>query len=65
VESPGQRIDRIVERSVLGELKAALRIDLAHEAKVISYLRTTGLRLGLLLSFNGRTLKEGVKRIVV
>jgi hypothetical protein len=46
-------------------LGAATRIDLAHEAKVISYLRTTGLRLGLLLRFNCRTMKEGIKRIVV
>ena len=33
--------------------------------KIISYLRTTGLRLGLLLNFNCRTLKEGIRRIVV
>ena len=62
---PGQRIDLIVAQCVLVELKAITRIDLAHEAKVISYLRTTGLRLGLLLNFNCRTLKEGIKRIVV
>ena len=62
---PGQRIDLIVEHSVLVELKAATRIDMTHEAKVISYLRTTGLRLGLLLNFNCRTMKDGLKRIVV
>ena len=62
---PGQRIDLIVEGCVLVELKAAIRIDVAHEAKVISYLRTTGLRLGLLLNFNLPTLKAGLKRIVV
>ncbi len=62
---PGQRIDLIVEGCVLVELKAAARIDLVYEARVISYLRTTGLRLGLLMNFNCRTLKEGLKRIVV
>ena len=62
---PGQRIDLIVGGRVLVELKAALRLDMAHEAKVISYLRTTGLRFGLLLNFNGKTLKEGIKRLVV
>jgi GxxExxY protein len=62
---PGQRIDFIVGGCVLVELKASARIDTVHEAKMISYLRTTGLRLGLLLNFNGRTVKEGVKRIVV
>ena len=62
---PGQRIDLIVAGCVLVELKAAARIDVAHEAKMISYLRTTGLRLGLLLNFNGPTIKQGLKRIVV
>ena len=61
----GQRIDLIVNRRLVVELKAAARLDPVHEAKVISYLRTTGLRLGLLLNFNCRTMKEGVKRIVV
>lgn len=61
----GQRIDLIVARCVVVELKAATRIDLAHEAKVISYLRTMGLRLGLRLNFNCRTMKEGIKRIVL
>jgi GxxExxY protein len=63
VPIPGQRIDLIVAECVLVELKAAARIDNnAHEAKIISYLRTTGLRLGLLLNFNGRTVKEGLRR---
>jgi GxxExxY protein len=61
----GQRIDLIVDRCVIVELKAATRIDVVHESKVISYLRTTGLRLGLLLNFNCRTMKEGLKRIVL
>lgn len=62
---PGQRIDLIVENLVLVELKAIIRIDSLQEAKVISYLRTAGLRLGLLLNFKCRTLKEGIRRIVV
>jgi GxxExxY protein len=62
---PGQRIDLIVENVVLVELKATTRTDPVLEAKVISYLRTTRLRLGLVLNFNCRTLKEGIKRIVV
>ena len=45
-------------------VRAGTRVDLASEAKVISYLRTTGLRLGLLLNFNKPTLREGIKRIV-
>jgi GxxExxY protein len=62
---PGQRVDLIVENVVLVELKATTRTDPVLEAKVISYLRTTRLRLGLVLNFNCRTLKEGIKRIVV
>jgi GxxExxY protein len=62
---PGQRIDLIVENVVLVELKATTRTDPVLEAKVISCLRTTSLRLGLVLNFNSRTLKEGIKRIVV
>ena len=65
VAIPGQRIDLIVGGCVLVELKAAARVDVAHEAKMISYLRTTGLRLGLLVNFNGTTIKQGLKRIVV
>lgn len=65
IDIPGQRIDLIVANRLVVELKAASRIDLAHEAKMVSYLRTTGLRLGLLLNFNCRTMKEGLKRVVV
>jgi GxxExxY protein len=65
VPIPGQRIDLIVAGCVIVELKAAARVDLAHHAKVISYLRSTNLRLGLLLNFNARTMKEGLKRIAV
>ena len=65
VDIQGQRIDLIVAGCVLVELKAITRIDHAHHAKVISYLRTTGLRLGFLLNFNCETLKDGIKRIVV
>jgi GxxExxY protein len=64
VSIPGQRIDLIVAEKVVVELKAD-RVDIASEARVISYLRTTGLRLGLLLNFNSRTMKEGLKRVVV
>ena len=60
----GQRIDLIVEGCVIVELKAIASLHEIHEAKVISYLKTTGLRLGFLLNFNHKTMKEGIKRIV-
>jgi GxxExxY protein len=62
---PGQRIDLIVDSSLIVELKAAARYDNVHAAQVLSYLRTTGLRLGLLLKFNGSTLRDGIRRIVL
>lgn len=65
VAIPGQRIDLIVDTCLIVELKAASRLDTAHDAQLLSYLRTTGLRLGLLLNFNGPTLKDGIRRIVI
>ena len=65
VAIPGQRIDLVVAGCLLVELKAAGRLDAFHEAKVISYLRTTNLRLRLLLNFNARTMKEGLRRIAL
>ena len=61
----GQCIDLIVGGRVIVELKATARLEPVHEAKLISYLRTTGLRVGLLLNFNCPTLRDGIKRIVV
>ena len=65
VEIPGQRIDLIVERLIIVEIKAVVRLDRVHEAQVISYLKTTGLRGGLLINFSAATLRQGLRRIVV
>lgn len=61
----GQRIDLIVGDAVIVELKAVTRVEPVFQAKLISYLRTTGLRAGLLINFNAPLLREGLKRIVV
>ena len=61
----GQRVDLVVEDRVLVELKAVPCFDPIHEAIAISYLRSTGLRLGLLLDFQARLMKDGIKRIVL
>ena len=66
VAIPGQRIDLIVEACLVLELKAASKFATdSHDGQVISYLRTTGLRLGLVMNFGCPTLKEGIRRIVV
>ena len=62
---PGQRVDFIVADSVIVEVKAVARLDPIFQAKLISYLRTTRLRAGLLINFNSMLLKEGLKRIVL
>ena len=61
----GQRVDLIVANAVVLELKATSRLDPIFQAKLISYLRTTGLRAGLLINFNSLLLKEGIQRVVV
>ena len=65
VPIPGQRLDLIVSGVVVLELKAAVKVHESCEPRLISYLRTARLRLGLILNFNARTMKEGIKRIVV
>jgi GxxExxY protein len=62
---PGQTIDLIVRGVVLVEVKAVPRLRPFHRQQVLSYLRTTGLRVGLLLNFNAPLLKEGMQRIVL
>ncbi|MGH9348260.1 MAG: GxxExxY protein [Vicinamibacterales bacterium] len=61
----GQRVDFIVEGQLIVEIKAVARLDPLFQAKLISYLRTTGLRAGLLMNFNSLLLKDGLNRIVV
>jgi GxxExxY protein len=65
IEIPGQRVDLIVEGLIVVELKSVVRIDDVHRAQLISYLRTTGLRGGLLINFRVPMLKQGLKRVVL
>ena len=58
-------VDIIVENSVVVELKSVASLAPVHEAQLISYLKLTGLRRGLLINFSVATLKEGIKRFVV
>jgi GxxExxY protein len=61
----GQRVDLLVERRVIVELKCAEQFAPIHEAIMISYLKATKLRLGLMLNFKTVKLKEGgIKRVV-
>ena len=59
----GYRIDVIVEDKLLLELKAVDQLLPIHSAQLLTYLRLTDLRLGLLINFNVSALKHGVKRV--
>ena len=61
----GYRVDFLVEGLVVVELKAVHRLDPVHTAQVISYCRLSGLRVGLLINFHAKWLRDGgLKRIV-
>ena len=61
----GYRIDLIVERKVIIELKAVGSLIPVHEAQLLTYLKLTGIRVGMLMNFNVPVLKDGIKRMVL
>jgi len=61
----GYRIDFIVEEKVVLELKAIEGLLLVHQAQLLTYLRLSGLRVGLLINFNLPVLKDGIRRRVL
>ena len=58
------RPDLIVENTVVVEVKSVLRMEPVFTAQLLTYLRITGLRVGLLMNFNQNVLKDGIKRVV-
>jgi len=60
----GYRLDLLVEDKVIVELKAAEKLLPIHEAQLLSYLKLSNKRLGLLINFNVLHLKDGIKRMV-
>jgi GxxExxY protein len=58
----GYRIDILVEDSVLLELKAVEKVLPLHEAQLLSYLKLSGKKIGLLTNFNVTRLKDGITR---
>ncbi|MDZ4657647.1 MAG: GxxExxY protein [Bythopirellula sp.] len=61
----GLRIDLLVEYCVVVELKSCDKLIPLHEAQLITYLKLSNNRLGLLINFNVRLLKDGLKKIVL
>jgi GxxExxY protein len=60
----GYRIDMLIESKVLVELKSVENLAPVHFAQTLTYLRLSGLKLGILINFNVALLKEGFHRVV-
>jgi len=60
----GYRIDLLVEEAVIVELKAVEKILPIHQAQLLTYLKLSGAKVGLLLNFNVLHMKDGIKRMV-
>jgi GxxExxY protein len=58
-------IDLLVDDSVILELKSVERHDPVFEAQILSYMKLTGKKVGLLINFNSRMVKDGIKRFAL
>ena len=60
----GYRVDLMVENKLIVELKAVEELNDIHMAQILTYLKLTECKLGLLINFNSVLLKNGIKRVV-
>ena len=60
----GFRADLIIENKVIIELKSVENVQPVHKKQLLTYLKLTGLKLGLLINFNEALIKDGITRIV-
>ena len=58
------RLDMLVNEKVIVELKAVEQVYPIHKAQLLTYLKLSGLELGLLINFNVRVLKDGLSRVI-
>lgn len=61
----GYRLDLVVENKLIVELKSIEKLQKIHEAQILTYMKLTGLSVGLLINFNEILLKNGIKRFVL
>ena len=61
----GYRVDLLVSDAVVVEIKAVDELQPVHDAQVLTYLKLGGWNVGLLINFNAKLLKDGIKRIVL
>lgn len=60
----GYRLDMVVENAIILELKSCEMIEPIHKAQLLTYLKLSGLHLGLILNFNTTLMRDGIVRIV-
>lgn len=60
----GYRLDIVVENAIILELKLCDKIELIHKAQLLTYLKLSGINLGLILNFNVPLMRNGIVRIV-
>ena len=61
----GYRIDMLVEKSLILELKAVETILPIHQAQILTYMKLSGIHLGLLINFHQTRLVDGLKRFIL
>jgi GxxExxY protein len=59
------RPDLVIEEAIVVEIKSVERLIGIHQAQLLAYMRILGLPVGLLLNFNGETLRSGVRRLAI
>ncbi|MFO8066690.1 MAG: GxxExxY protein, partial [Bacteroidales bacterium] len=60
----GYRIDIVVNNKLIIEIKAVETVVPVHYAQLLTYLKLSGIKLGLLINFNSKTLKNNIHRVV-
>lgn len=61
----GYRVDLLVENKVIIEIKSVETLADIHMAQVLTYLKLSGCKLGLLANFNVKHLKDGIRRVIL
>ena len=58
-------MDVVADRKAIVEVKCVEKILPVHEAQLLTYLKLSGLKVGLIINFHSRVIKEGIKRLVL
>ncbi|HJY62705.1 MAG TPA: GxxExxY protein [Ignavibacteria bacterium] len=61
----GYRVDLLIENKLIVELKSVNKLTDVHKAQVLTYLKISGCKLGLLINFNVKMLVDGIKRLIM